>query len=260
MSEFISSILQELGICKSKADNVSRVSHICSHNYNIPLFKQGQRITKWNYILNGSVILYAPFPEGNRTPMCVYSEGCWFGDQNIILDQPSLFEYRPLGEVELIEISMTIFLDILQTEANFSKNLYSATIWRAEHQMKVTFLVKKGDPFARVLMGIALIAETLLTGATGKFLHRDVDFLKIPLSQELLAQFLGSSRTVVSKHLLKLQCDGALEVGYSHIRLLNLPMWVRLIRRTHGMNYFLSDTSFDNPVETLLAYESGCVS
>jgi CRP/FNR family cyclic AMP-dependent transcriptional regulator len=237
--------LQRVGlsdnICTSLLSSVSLRSYDASEI----ICKKGSDFEYWMFITVGLVASSVPTPSSKFSPISIYGESAWFGESSIINEQPSFEDYICLAPTEVMRFPKNIMLRLLYTEPEFSKYVTKKIAWRFQKSSEILMLMKYCNPAVRIVLGLAQIGEAIQFGSDQPPSRGVMDWVEIPVKQEVLAALRGVSRSLFSECILKLEAKGWLRVSYGKLELRRMAAWMDFSRSQR--NQVLTDTnsSFD---------------
>lgn len=189
------------------------------------LWPKGASEHPWCHILSGLVSASLPNVDGDHLPMDIYGVGAWFGEASVFNHHPSALEYVSLTEMRVLMLPREDAQQALATEPRFAQHVAELTAWRGQRYSEMLALGRIGNPTLRVVLGLAMFAESMQKGASHLPAPNGKDYLEIPLKQSLVAAICGVSRGVFSEQIQPLVAAGWLRVNYSTITLLKLSHW-----------------------------------
>jgi hypothetical protein len=161
-------------------------------------------------------------------PANIHGLGTWLGGGEMLNPPIAGQDYLCLAPTRLLIIPQQAALDAFEKEAEFSRYIARQQAWRKYWQTAMRHLLTAADPAARVVFGLAMLAEALHCS----YSHLAVDLpdsaLAIPVKQTLLANLCCVSRGVFSSTAQQLADAGVLQVNYASTQLLSTKAWVNL--------------------------------
>lgn len=181
--------------------------------------------------IGGSVFL----SSSARPTVELYGPGLWIGES--VLDEKSNgpFEYVCLSEVEVYEIPWEKLEPLIATDPASGLGIAAFVAGRHRERAERSILVRHASPFLKVLMGLALSAET--ASLTAELGPENGCWISLPLPQSTLAEACGVSRTVFSSVALNLEKEGLLSIGYSRTDFRDRDRWLSFLElfRSHSL-------------------------
>jgi CRP-like cAMP-binding protein len=164
-------------------------------------------------VVTGKVRISASGPGGKEIFLNVIEPGDAFGEIALLDGQPRTATASTLAASELMVIQRQSFLDLVRREPQLAVHLIELLCrrvrWTAEQMEDSTLL---GAP--------ARIAKRLLSLASVHGRQAGAG-IKLTLSQENLAQFLGLSRQIVNKHLQTWKRKNWVSLGRGSVTVMN---------------------------------------
>lgn len=154
-------------------------------------------------ILNeGSVKASRFTADGREHILYVFSEGDFFGEQNLLFDRPSPYAVTALESVQICLVTKRDFQQLLADNPDIGLKIIGELGWRMSHlensvrNMGVRSLESR---IGAVLLELA-----------GKYGRQRADgvLVQMPLSREGLANYIGIARETVSRKLGMLEDEG----------------------------------------------------
>ena len=166
--------------------------------------------------------------NGEFTLANIHSQGTWLGGEEMFNRMPTGQDYLCLAPTRLLIIPQQAALEAFEKEAEFSRYIARQQAWRQHWQAGMRHLLTSAYPAARVVFGLAMLAEALHCS----YSHLAVDLpdspLVIPVNQTLLANLCCVSRGVFSSTAQQLADAAVLQVNYASTRLLSTKVWMNL--------------------------------
>lgn len=164
-------------------------------------------------VVTGKVRISASGPGGKEIFLNVIEPGDAFGEIALLDGQPRTATASTLAASELMVIQRQQFLDLVRREPQLAVHLIELLCrrvrWTAE-QMEDSTLLGAPARIAKRLLSLASVHGR--QAGTG---------VKLTLSQENLAQFLGLSRQIVNKHLQTWKRKNWVSLGRGSVTVMN---------------------------------------
>ena len=189
------------------------------------LWPRGQAQQPWTHVLSGLVCASIPEQDGGFNPIAIYGPGTWFGEAAFLSHRPSALEYVCLTPVRALQVPFEITLGAFENDPAFARYMARLVTWRDQQHGEKLTLMRIGSPAQRVVLGLALLAEAMLSNSSHLPGTRLDDSLEIPLKQALLASLCGVTRGVLSVCLKQLAAAGWCHVHYATVTLRRLKTW-----------------------------------
>lgn len=160
-------------------------------------------------LISGQIHVTRISAAGRTALLMVGNPGTWFGESSMIDGMRRFSTARAVGEAAVLQITPSKFRTIVQND--HSRFAAFAQIVFRRYRRAIEHLVN----FSSLPLS-ARLAQRLLEVDAGRKDSRRV----AKLSQQELADALGTSRQSVNKALKALERDGLIEIGYASVRLL----------------------------------------
>jgi CRP/FNR family cyclic AMP-dependent transcriptional regulator len=220
-------VLKRLGLSDNRISQLLPCFQTASFAADQIVLAKGATLHPCFHIISGLVSASVPGKNGEHAPIDIYGPGSWFGEATIFNHHPSSLEFICLTPTRLISLPHAATLSAFENEPQFARYIAHLIAWRDRHHSELLSLTRLGNPTLRVVLGLAMFAESINNGSSHLpvVAHRSQDKLDIPLKQSLLASLCGVSRGVFSEHIQQLAAANWLQVNYSTITLTNLSTW-----------------------------------
>jgi CRP-like cAMP-binding protein len=206
---------------------------------------KGDKRQPFFYILRGLVCVSKPCEDSEHNPINIFGPGTWFGEAGFLNDQTSGFNYLCLTPAHLLNIPFGDAVDAFEHDASFARYLARLTQWRDQQHAEMLTLMRIGSPALRVVMGLCLLSEALLSNSSHMPINRLDDALEIPLKQSLLAGLCGVSRGIFSVCLQQLAAAGWLNINYATIEIKSIQTWQHFLNSQRHSRQNTSKPSMD---------------
>ncbi len=186
-------------------DEVEKLSELINHREYKKgelMMHDGERSENIVIIHEGSAKAFKYTPDGREQILYVFSEGDFFGEQNLLTDRTATFSVEALHPVKTCTLS----------KAQFQKLLYQYP------DIAVKIIAELGERMARLEnalqgMGVRNVDNRiggLLLEFASKYGTKGKEgvLIQLPLSREGIANYLGVARETVSRKLGQLESDG----------------------------------------------------
>ena len=195
-----------------------------SYPRGVRLFSEGDT-SDWVVVLEaGRVKASVATPEGREILLAVRGTGALLGELSAIDGAPRSATVTAVEPVEALVIDGADFRAFLATEADAAFGLLQLLTRRLRDADRKRIEFGASDTVGRVASRLVELIDRF--GEAGEGRVR----IGLPLSQEELAGWVGSSREAVSKALLFLRRHGWIETGRKEIVVLDLDA----LRRRSG--------------------------
>lgn len=224
MSSYAIQALKALGIQGDLIHGLTSQLKFSSSEVGEVVLRRGEAVDSWRLIVTGLVAECVPMQEGVNTPINIYSEGSWFGENNIINSRSADYNYVCVSATEFLVFPHTVLLGLLETELDFARHMTKIMAWRTHTQSEMLCLTKVGNACVRVIVGLALLAEALV-------IPPSQESVVLQVKQSMLAQLCGVSRTVFSAYVQLLKAGGWLNIKYGNLELTFIDTWRYVLAR-----------------------------
>lgn len=175
------------------------------------VFSIGDNISGIYFIKRGKIKGNFLGRDGNLKTFVIVGEGCTFGEQFVLHDQPGLFEAVVVDDALLYYFDKDTMLDIMKRD--FDINLFIIKSLAVKSRMLAVQLEDMClrnilQSLCRILYSFCCYEEK-----NGEI----VGDIVIPLSHQDLANMVGSHRVTITKNLAYLKKIGVLDYKYEKI-------------------------------------------
>ncbi len=188
------------------------------------IFSHGDKVDSIIILNRGSAKAYKYTPDGREQILYVFSEGDFFGEQYLLTNRTAEYTVEALQAVKVCMLSKEQFEQLLLQHPNIAIKIIEqlgARMSRLERVME-SMGVRSVD--SRVY---SLILE--YTKEYGKMVPEGM-LIRLPLSREGIANYLGIARETISRKLSQLESDGILRsVSNKSILILNVAALEELV-------------------------------
>lgn len=216
---------------------------------------KGQPEPPWTHVFSGMVCAGNPSPDAAYTPLSLLGPGTWFGEAAFLNQKPSLLEYVCLTPVRVMHLPHAMARDAFDREPEFCRYIGRMVSWRDQHHTEMLGLARLASPPPRVVIGLALLAQSLHCCATHLTSRHVPAQLEIPVKQAVLAHLCGVSRGIISVCLQQLAAAGWCQVSYASITYLRLKTWLRLAETHRNQRQPASQTTVPELIALLTQLE-----
>ena len=180
------------------------------------LLNEGDVAGRVLIVEKGRVKVSCLSPEGRETLLAVRGPGQLLGELSVIDGRPVSASASALEEVEVTSVPASAFQDLLRTDSELALQLIRSLTERLRDAD-----IKRGefgsiDAVTRIARRLVEMAERF-GDASGEGVR-----IALPLSQEEIAGWTGSSRESVSKALQSLRARRLIETQRKEITILDL--------------------------------------
>ena len=190
------------------------------------LFRKGDEGTALYIIRKGKVKIVLPSKVGEEVILTIFSEGDFLGEMSLLDEKPRSADAVAMEESEVYVLNRTDFLSFLQENENAIKCILSCL---SERLRKTDDLLEDAS-FLSVSARLAKKLVELGREFGVKEKEEDVVRIGLRLTQQDMADLVGTTRESINKELRVLREKGLVSTESGYIRLLDLE---RLKRRVH---------------------------
>jgi CRP/FNR family cyclic AMP-dependent transcriptional regulator len=180
------------------------------------IFNEGGRSDFVASVVGGRVKAYYFTDEGDEVVLAIRGPGALLGEMSAIDDEPLSATVTALESVEAVVVAVDSFMDYLQEHPRVALMLLRGMSRKLRDSDRKRVEFSAFDTLGRVARRLVELADD--------FGEADGDGIRIslPLSQEELAGWTGSSREAVSKALRTLRGRGWIETRRRAITVLDV--------------------------------------
>ncbi|SBW07396.1 Transcriptional regulator, Crp/Fnr family [uncultured Eubacteriales bacterium] len=200
-------------------EEMGRFSSIARHyryEKGEPITLEGEDLNALVILSEGSAKAYKLTPDGREQILYVFSQGDFFGERNLLGGRKSAYTVEALEPVRTCAFGRDEFYALLRANPDIAIKVIEELEKRMERMEN-----------AVQSMGVRSL-DSRIGGLLLDFAEKYGDLtsegvlIRLPLSREGMANFLGVARETVSRKLSQLEADGILRtVGNKALLLLN---------------------------------------
>ncbi|NLE68533.1 MAG: Crp/Fnr family transcriptional regulator [Lentisphaerae bacterium] len=168
------------------------------------LFAEGDRLDDLVIVNAGSVKAYTIAPDGREQILYVFSEGDFFGERNLFDGRTAPYTLQALEEVKTCAFSREDFRALIADHPDIALAVMEALQTRIARMENALRSIGVRSVDARVSALMLEFAEKY-----GKPVPEGV-LIRLPLSREGMANYLGIARETVSRKLGQLEAEGVI--------------------------------------------------
>ena len=188
------------------------------------LFRKGDEGTALYIIMKGRIKIVLPSKVGEEVILTIFSEGDFLGEMSLLDEKPRSADAVAMEVSEVYVLNRTDFLSFLQKNGDAIKCVLSCL---SERLRKTDDLLED----ASFLTVSARVAKKLIElGREFGVKDKDVVRIGLRLTQQDMADLVGTTRESINKELRILRERGLVSTEGDYIQLLDLE---RLKRRIH---------------------------
>jgi CRP/FNR family transcriptional regulator, anaerobic regulatory protein len=178
-------------------------------------------------ISQGSVKASKYTLDGREQILYVFAEGDFFGEQNLLFNRAAFYSVSALEPVNLCLLRRKDFQSLLQENPDIGIKIIEDLGWRLAHLENAVQNMGVRSLEARI--------GTVLLELASRYGTPDPEgiLVRLPLSREGLANYIGVARETISRKLGQLEDDGVIRaIGSKSLLILKR----QLLEETAGLN------------------------
>jgi CRP-like cAMP-binding protein len=188
------------------------------------LFRKGDEGTALYIIKRGKIKIVLPSRIGEEVILTIFSEGDFLGEMSLLDEKPRSADGIAMEESEVYVLNRSDFLSFLQKHKNAMKCVLSSLserLRKTDDLLEDTSFLTVSARLAKKLLGLGREFGTT---------EKDTIKIGIRLTQQDLADLVGTTRESINKELRVMRGKGLVSTEDGYIRLLDVE---RLERRVH---------------------------
>ena len=170
------------------------------------LILEGQPFNSLVIINRGQVKGFRTTIEGKEQILYIFSDGDFFGEKNLLRNQPSGFTVEALEQTHVCLIEKSDFQTLVQEYPDIALRIMEELSSRLDHLEKVVESMGTKTVDSRISSVLLEFANKFGTSNSKGTL------IELPLSREGIANYIGITRETVSRKMSILQDEGVLEI------------------------------------------------
>lgn len=188
------------------------------------LFRKGDEGTALYIIKKGKIKIVLPSRVGEEVILTIFSEGDFLGEMSLLDQKPRSADGIAMEQSQVYVLNRLDFLSFLQKNENAIKCILSAL----SERLRKTDDLLEDTSFLSVSGRLA--KKLLELGKEFGKTEKDTTKIGLKLTQQDLADLVGTTRESINKELKVLRAKGLVSTEGGYIQLLDLA---RLRRRVH---------------------------
>ena len=188
------------------------------------LFRKGDEGTALYIIKKGKIKIVLPSKVGEEVILTIFSEGDFLGEMSLLDEKPRSADGVAMEESEVYVLNRTDFLSFLQMNENAIRCILSSL---SERLRKTDDLL---EDTSFLCVSARLSKKLVELGREFGTHDKNVIRIGLRLTQQDLADLVGTTRESINKELKVLRGKGLVSTEGGYIHLLDLE---RLKRRVH---------------------------
>ena len=195
---------------RERAIAALQVTHACAGEY---VSHAGKPVRYWLGLIDGLLKMSADNVEGLTMTFTGVPPGGWFGEGTCIKREHYRYNIQALRKSVIAGIPLETFQWLLDNSLGFNRFIMNQLNERLGQFIAAREIDRIHNPDVRVARSLAALFNPVLYPAVGTVLR---------ITQQELAYLVGLSRQRVNEALATLEAEGAIQVEYGGLRVLNL--------------------------------------
>lgn len=205
------------------------------------ILDKGQVNPPWCHLVSGVVNSRETGANNKDVTVNIFSPGSWLCDPAFVTEQSTTHQFVALTESRLFCLPYAIAKKAFEKDLHFSRYLARLATWRSRQQSEILAVMKTAGPHLRIVLGLAILGESIAKGTSHLPPAKSETTLKIPVKQEVLASMCGVSRGVFSECIQQLAKAGWVDLSYAALSLTHTEAWTELLE-SYRQNIFIPPT------------------
>ena len=173
----------------------------------------GRPVTYWFGVVEGLLKMNSDDADGSTMTFAGLPPGGWFGEGTLIKREPYRYNVQALRKSVVAGLHIDTFHWLLDHSIGFNRFVMHQLNERLGQFIAAREIDRSNSPDMRVARSLAALFNPVLYPGVGQMLR---------ITQQELAYLVGLSRQRVNESLATLQEQGAIEVVYGGLRVLDL--------------------------------------
>lgn len=173
----------------------------------------GRPVTYWFGVVDGLLKMSSDNPDGSTMTFAGLPPGGWFGEGTALKREPYRYNVQALRKSVVAGLPIDEFHWLLDHSLGFNRFVMHQLNERLGQFIAAREIDRSNSPDLRVARSLAALFNQALYPSVGQVLR---------ITQQELAYLVGLSRQRVNESLATLQAQGAIEVVYGGLRILDL--------------------------------------
>jgi CRP/FNR family transcriptional regulator, cyclic AMP receptor protein len=180
------------------------------------LFSEGDRSTTVVLVISGRAKVFSLTAQGGEVLLAIRGPGALLGEMSALDGAPRSASVSALEPLETYVVSVSAFLEFLRTHPGAAVRIVKMIVSRLRDADRKRVEFGTYDTLGRIALRLAELAERF--GASQDNAVR----ITLPLTQDELAAWTGSSRESVTKALRALRRQGVIETSRRSVTVIDL--------------------------------------
>lgn len=173
----------------------------------------GRPVTYWFGVVDGLLKMSTDSADGSTMTFAGLPPGGWFGEGTALKREPYRYNVQALRKSVVAGLPIDTFHWLLDHSIGFNRFVMHQLNERLGQFIAAREIDRSNSPDMRVARSLAALFNPVLYPGVGQVLR---------ITQQELAYLVGLSRQRVNESLAALQAQGAIEVEYGGLRVLDL--------------------------------------
>jgi CRP-like cAMP-binding protein len=173
----------------------------------------GRPVTYWFGVVEGLLKMSTDNAQGRTLTFTGVPPGGWFGEGTALKREAYRYNIQPLRNSVVAGLPVDTFHWLLDHSIGFNRFVMNQLNERLAQFIAAREIDRMNDPDVRVARSLAALFNPILYPGVGEVLR---------ITQQELAYLVGLSRQRVNEALSTLQAQGAIQVEYGGLRILDL--------------------------------------
>ena len=175
--------------------------------------RRGRTATYWIGVVDGLLKMSTETADGHTITYSGLTAGGWFGEGTVMKREPYRYNVQALRKSVVAGLHIDTFHWLLDHSIGFNRFVMHQLNERLGQFIAAREIDRSNSPDMRVARSLAALFNPVLYPGVGQMLR---------ITQQELAYLVGLSRQRVNESLATLQEQGAIEVVYGGLRVLDL--------------------------------------
>ncbi len=170
-----------------------------------------------HYVNSGYVRLYSVSPEGKELTLVIYEPGDFFPVVWGIKEQPSIYYFEAITDVELLRVNRQEFVGFITNNVEVFMEFVDHILIRFQTALKRMEYLTFGNSHAKVASIFMILA-----GRFGKKKEDGTIKIRVPLAHKEMAALTGVTRETATIEINKLKQKNLIAVKKGHFYITDL--------------------------------------
>ena len=175
--------------------------------------REGQPVAHWFGVVEGLLKMSSDDADGGTMTFAGLPPGGWFGEGTVIKREPYRYNVQALRKSVVAALPVETFDWLLDHSIGFNRFVMNQLNERLGQFIAARAIDRLNNPDVRVARSLAALFNHTLYPGVGEVLR---------ITQQELAYLVGLSRQRVNQALATLHAQGAIQVEYGGLRVLDL--------------------------------------